>query len=216
MKRDNYLHMRNEMRSRFLTYDQSEMIRKFSLKSDGEFLYLTFLSRPYRVGRHTGIVEWSEDNFLTCIEGDYSESMTIYDVLCYSKPDCCLSGTFTQSNSLPGTAYTRLNTGSGSFYDRQCRFFDDKLPALREACAALGGIPEGKGDVAYRIPLFDFLPLRFAFWQSDEDFPAEIKIFWDSNTLNYMHFETLWFAVGHMLKRIAELMSVTPPSKVPE
>ena len=206
MKRDNYIHMRNQMRTQFLTYDQAEMIRKFSLEADEEFLYLTFLTRPYRIGRNTGIVEWSEDGFATCTEGDYSESMTIYDILCYSKPDCHLSGEFAPTGSLKGTVYTGANAGTSMVSSRIGNFFNDNMGKLEQACIALGGSQEGKGDVAYRIPLFDFLPMRFAFWCSDEDFPAEIKMLWDSNITQFMHYETIWFAAGHLLARLEELM----------
>ena len=54
--------------------------------------------------------------------------------------------------------------------------------------------------------MFDFLPMRFAFWRSDEDFPAEIKMLWDSNIMQFMHYETIWFAAGHLLARLEELM----------
>ena len=99
MKKDNYIEMHNQMRTHFLSYDQEEMIRKFSLKADEEYLYIRFCAREYRIGRQTGIAQWSEDGFQTCTEGDYNESMTIYDVLCCSKPDCRLSGEFCPSSA---------------------------------------------------------------------------------------------------------------------
>ena len=206
MKQNNYETMRDQMRPYFLTFDQQEMIRKFNLDYDEEYLYIRFCGRDYRIGRMTGIVEWSEDAFVSNTEGDYSESMTIYDVLCYSKPDCCLSGEFASSSSLKGTVYTGMNAGNGKASTRVGNFFNESMEKLERACVALAGIPEGKGDIAYRIPLFDFLPLRFSFWQADEDFPAEVKMLWDSNILSYMHYETIWFAAGHLLGRIEEIM----------
>lgn len=204
--KNNYETMRDQMRPYFLTFDQQEMIRKFDLRHDKNYLYIRFCGRPYRIGRNTGIVEWSEDGFATCVEGNYNESMTIYDVLCYSKPDCRLSGEFSASGSLKGTVYTGANAGTDMVATRIGKFFNENTDRLAEACVALGGIPEGKGDVAYRIPLFDFLPVRFAFWQADEDFPAEIRMLWDSNILQFMHYETIWFAAGHLLTRIEEWM----------
>lgn len=216
--RDNYEQMRNQMRPHFLTFDQEKMIRKFSLEHDQEYLYIGFCGRPYRIGRKSGIVEWSEDQFQTCIEGDFNESMTIYDVLCCSKPDCRLSGEFTPSSSLPGLVYTGMKAGSSMGSRKIEEYFDSNAELLREACVALGGIPEGKGDVAYRIPMFPFLPVQFSFWQSDEDFQAEIRILWDSNVQSFMHFETLFYAAGHLLRRMVEWMKdlrhpIEEPSK---
>ena len=202
--KNNYEQMRNQMRPKFLTYDQEEMIRKFQLAHDEHYLYIRFCSRMYRIGRFTGIVEWSEDQFQSATEGDFNESMTLYDLLCCAKPDCHLSGEFAPSSSLPGLVYTRMQAGSSMGSRRREEFFDAHTELLAQACVALGGIPEGKGDVAYRIPLFDFLPVQFAFWRADEDFPAEIRILWDTNVQSYMHFETLFYAAGHLLHRMEE------------
>lgn len=202
--KNNYETMRNQARQFFLTFDQTEMIRKFDLPHDEEYLYLRFCGRPYRVSRTSGIVEWSEDGFTTCTAGDYNESMTIYDILCYSKPDCGLSGEFAPSSSLPGLAYTGMNAGSSMGVPKTEAYFNAHMELLDRACAALGGIPEGKGDVAYRLLMFDFLPVRFSFWQADEDFPAEIRVLWDTNVLQFMHFETLFFAAEHLLRRLAD------------
>ena len=206
MKKSNYEQMRDQMRPHFLTFDQEVMIRKFNLNCDDEYLYIRFCGRLYRVGRTTGVVEWSEDGFLTCTEGGFNESMTIYDILCYSKPDCCLSGEFAPSSSLPGLVYTGMKAGSSMGSRETEEFFNTNVELLRCACAAMGGIPEGKGDVAYRIPMFDFLPVRFSFWEADEDFSAEIRVLWDTNVQNFMHFETLFYAAGHMLQRMMQWM----------
>lgn len=206
MKKSNYETMRDQMRPQFLTFDQEEMIRKFDLPHDDAYLYIRFCGKCYRIGRTTGIVEWSEDGFVTCTAGDFNESMTIYDILCHSRPDCCLSGAFAPSSSLPGLVYTGMKAGSSMGSRQTEEYFNANVDLLHQACAALGGIPEGKGDVAYRIPMFDFLPVRFSFWEADEDFPAEIRVLWDTNVQSFMHFETLFYAAGHLLRCIRQWM----------
>lgn len=206
MKQNNYETMRDQARSYFLAFDQDEMIRKFDLEHDEEYLYICFCDRPYRIGRRTGIVEWSADRFRTFTVGDYNECMTIYDILCYCKPDRCLSGEYAPSSSLKGIVYTGMNAGCSTGSSETAAFFDAHVSQLEQACIALGGIPEGKGDLAFRIPMFEFLPVRFSFWRADEDFPAEVRLLWDTNVLQYLHFETLFYAAGHLLKRMEELM----------
>ena len=206
MKQDNYETMRDRMRPYFLTFDQQAMIEKFNLRHDAAYLYIRFCGRPYRVSRTTGVVEWSEDGFASCTEGDYSESMTIYDVLCCSRPDCTLSGEYALSSDLPGLVYTGMQAGSSMGSRDTEAYFDANTALLERACVAFGGVPEGKGDLAYRIALFDFLPIRFSFWKADEDFEAQIKILWDTNVQSFMRFETLFFAAGHLLRRMTEWM----------
>ena len=94
-------------------------------------------------------------------------------------------------------------------FERSAAFLDEHFHGLAAACEALGGVPEGRGDAAYRIPMFPFLPIQFAFWRADEEFPPEIKIFWDTNVLDFLHYETLWFAAGHLLKRLEEEINKT-------
>ena len=49
------------------------------------------------------------------------------------------------------------------------------------------------------------LDTRFSrFSESDEDFDAEIQFLWDENTLQYMHFETLWYVMSHIVRRLME------------
>lgn len=204
--KDNYIEMRNRMRGHFLSYDQTEMIRRFSLKHDGDYIYIRFVGRDYRIGRLDGVVEWSEDGFSTCAEAGYNDSMAIYDVLCCSKPGCRLSGNFAPDSSLKGTVYTGASGGSGIKLFDCAETLSRDAEALKAACEKLGGTPEGRGDVAYRIPIYEFMPIRFALWHADEDFPAEIRILWDENVLSFMHYETLWFIKGHLLSRLQEEM----------
>ena len=50
----NYDIMRDRMELEFVKYDQMEMIRKFSLRYDKDFLYLRFVGRDYRISRTCG------------------------------------------------------------------------------------------------------------------------------------------------------------------
>jgi len=202
--KNNYVEMRNQMRLHFLSYDQNTMIRKFRLDSNEDYLYLDFLGRNYRISRKTGIVDYQNNPGDIWVEGDYNESMTIYDVLCCSRDDCSLSGNFALSGSLKGIIHTGWNVGGGKMFTKSAAFFNEKTHKLPDACRKLGGSPEGQGDVAYRIPLFSFLPILFVFWRADDEFPPEIKIFWDTNVLDFLHYETLWFAAGHLMKRLEE------------
>jgi hypothetical protein len=81
-------------------------------------------------------------------------------------------------------------------------FFDAHTQQLVRACEQLGGTPEHHGDVSYRLPVFDFLPVLLQFWKSDEEFPASLQFMWDKNVLSYLHYETTFYVVSHILERI--------------
>ena len=200
----NYEIMRNQMRREFVKYDQDRMISKFSLRNDESYIYIVFLFREYRIDRITGVVEWSEDGFSTSIEADYNESMTIYDVLCYSKDDCCLSGNYCPVNMLKGTVKSS-NVGSNMF-QKSADGFNGKLKELETVCGIWGEKLDLNGDVAAKLYPFSFLPVIIQYWEADEEFPANLKFMFDENILDYMHFETIFFMMGHIVKRIQDRM----------
>lgn len=202
--KSNYEIMRNRMYVQFLEYDQRHMIEKFRLKYDEEYLYMEFVGRLYRINRKNGKVEWSEDFFKSCSEAGYNEVMSIFDVLCYSKKDCHLSGKFRNVNQLKGTVQS--SRVGGSLFYHQVRYLDGKTEKFCQACELLGGKKEKVGDVAYRLYPFEFLPMILQFWNSDEEFDANLKIMWDEHVLDYVHFETAQFIVSHVLQRIREII----------
>lgn len=203
-RKSNYELMREQMQERFLQYDQEHMVEKFHLKKDEAFLYLTFVGRMYRISRATGRTEWSEDGFETCRAAEYNEAMSIFDVLCESREGCRLSGRFCGLNQLRGTVQS-ANPGQEIFL-REIAGLDGRTEAFCRACESLGGQKGKVGDVSYCLWPFDFLPMVLQFWNSDEEFPASLKVMWDENVLDYVHYETTFFIVSHVLKRIMEIM----------
>lgn len=118
--------------------------------------------------------------------------------------DCHLSGRFVPVNQLKGAIHF-APVGDVLFRDTAKRF-EHRTRQLSEICERLGGQKESVGDVAYRLPLFDFLPVILQFWDSDEEFEPVLKIMWDENLLEFIHYETSYFALGHLWKRMAELL----------
>lgn len=205
MPLSNYEIMRNQMRKEFIKYDQEKMIQKFKLNFDEDFLYLDFMCRNYRINRKNGIVEWTKDCFHSVIEADYNESMTIYDVLCYSKDNCQLSGNFCPIHMAKGIVKTLYT--SGNIFQKAAAGFQGHINQLKYACNVLGKTTKMVGDVAAILWVFPFLPVTFQYWEGDEEFSPSLKFMFDENILDYMHFETVQFMTAHMLSRIGEIMN---------
>ena len=201
----NYEITKRRVQKDFLKYDQEKMMQKFSLKADENYLYITFIGHSYRICRKSGYLEWSEDNFVTCVEGNFNEALTIYDLLCDSKENCHAANDFINLNSLSTLQSSSKKLGDGLFHGED-KIFDHKDRLFGKVCEKLGGIKAGKGDVAYELPLFDFLPCRIQFWNSDDEFDAQLQIFVDKNVLKFIRYETVWYAVSHLMKRLTEEM----------
>ena len=207
----NYEITRDRMRIEFLKYDQEHMIRKFSLKSDRSYLYISFMQRAYRISRRTGVVEWSENGFSTSVEADHDESMTIYDILCCSKDNCRLSGHYCPAGMLKGTVQS--SGSGGSLFQKAADRFNGKQKELEAVCGIFGETIGLKGDVAAKLYPFTFLPVILQYWEADDEFPANLKFMFDENILDYMHYETIFFMTGHIIKRIEETMRTRFPAR---
>ena len=203
MSTSNYEITLLEARKLFLCYRQENIIEKLPLEYDEHYLYIRFLDQQHRIDRTTGIVEWLDAKGLPH-EADFNASLSIYDILCCSQPNCTLAGQFAPINSVANNYHTG-NLG-GSIFDACSPIFSDHPDRLEKALIALGGIKEGKGDIAYRINVFPFFPVQIQFWEADEDFPASLQIHWDLNTLQFLRYETTYYTAGHLLRRLRELM----------
>jgi hypothetical protein len=62
--KDNYQIQLQNAQKFFLRYDQGALIRKFRLKADENYLYVTMFSTPYRLNRHTGSLERFKENWV--------------------------------------------------------------------------------------------------------------------------------------------------------
>ena len=204
---NNYETMRDQMAGAFLRYDQETMIRKFSLRHDADSLYIRFVGREYRIDRHTGAVSWEDADSKTVHPADYNAAMTIYDVLCCSKENCRASGEMVSIESCASVQGGSLSSQERNFFQHAVDCFDKDPAALAAACEALGGTRLARGDAAYRLDLFAFLPVSVAFWRSDEEFPASLQILVDRNILDFMHYETAMFALSHLMERLETLCS---------
>lgn len=196
-RRDNYQITLVRTRELFLKYDQQAIIDRFSLNADERYLYLTFAALPYRIERATGVIEFLKDRWLPAGHGD---GMTIYDILCDSKPDACVSGRFQN-------AWNQRNVSSapnGSLFQSSADFFSSKCALLSAACERLGGERVSTGDVGFDIPVFNEIKMRMLFWDADDEFPASMNLQWDEHILDFMRYETTFYAAGFILNRLRE------------
>ena len=76
------------------------------------------------------------------------------------------------------------------------------MDQLEKNCLRIGGIPFGKGDISFKIPVFKDLCIVVAFWEADEDFPPQLQIKPDTNTLDYMRYETIWYMAGCLVTEL--------------
>lgn len=203
-RRDNYTIQANQAKERFLTYDQAALIRKFGLRFDETYIYVNLLCKLYRIHRSTGELQrldgdvWADGN-------SYNEVMTLLDLLCDSRDDRQVAGRWKNMQSF-GLLFHRnlLEDAKDPWAIR----FDKDPEGFRKSCLALGGKPVSGADISYAIEVFDGLPICIQFWHGDDEFLPRLRYLWDENADQYLRYETMYFAVSLLLRRIGENMGI--------
>ena len=197
---NNYLIQAQQAKQRFLTYDQEKLIRKFDLRADAEYLYVNLLCKQYRLNRTTGDLQkqiadqWCDGN-------TYEEVMTLLDLLCDSRDDRWLSGQWQNMQSFGLQFHQNLLEESRDAF-AEC--IDTDPAWLHRAAAVLGAEKIAGGDFGYAFPLFDGLRIGLLFWHGDDEFAPRVRYLWDANAKQYIRYETMYFAVTLLRRRIRE------------
>ncbi|MBQ1280719.1 MAG: DUF3786 domain-containing protein [Oscillospiraceae bacterium] len=183
-------------RAHFLRYDQAEMVQRFRLESDTEYIYVNYLGVRWRIDRQTAAV-WKADGSAAAP----SASLSIYDMLCKASQPKPLSGTWRTTNMLPGTAQSSPN--DEALLRPWAERFTQDPERLRGACIAHGGEPFPIGDIAYTFKVFDGFPVVLQFFLGDEEFPSSLRFLWDAHTLSWLRYETLYYIMDDLLRMLA-------------
>lgn len=196
---NNYEISRKRAQSYFLNFDQEKLIRTWGLSHDENTLYILFFDKPYTVCRKTGKVTYQG------AAAGFEETLTIFDLLCHQDGSAGPSGRFAPVNSLKGaTKYAGVET---DFHRDAAKVFDRAPQRFSDACLALGGAPVQIGDIGFRFSMFRELDVILKFYHADEDFPASVTLLWDENLLDFMFYETVFYAADFLLKTIQENMA---------
>ena len=141
----------------------------------------------------------------TWSEAQFNEAMTIYDLLGYAQPACHASKTMINMKSLHTKIAATAPRPSSIYAAQEARLAAleaQKSGILAHAAQAIGGAPLDKADASAQFTVINDLTMQIQLWLPDEDFPASLQFFWDENVLQYMHYETVWYANGFILEEL--------------
>lgn len=185
---------------KFAGYDPSRIAKILDLTADEQYLYLTYFQKPYRLNLISGHLEkqvdekWEERLF-------FNETMAIYHLLWYTVDHPLLSGEWVAGHVLDG-AVSRSGNMSDPLLTPFAKKFEGQIRILDEICSGMGGMKLKKGDLSYEFEAFPQIKLRMIFWDSDEDFPAQVQILVDKRVTDFIHFETVGCLVSDLFEMI--------------
>lgn len=202
-RQSNYDQVIENWRLKFLEMDQEELIRKFQLEADEEFLYIIYFSKRFRIDRKNGFI--TEDGK----KPGFDTVMNIYNTFYYSAAHPVASGNLVAFRQVKRVypfeaAYRR------TIISRLQELFSGKTEELRKACEALGGILLPQGDVGYVLPVFPFLNIAVLFWDKDEEFEAQANMLFDSEITEFMHEENVVCVAADAVYYLTLAAGMTP------
>lgn len=196
----NYEKWCQEWAGRFLRMDHQKLKKLLpELQEDGDYFSLLHFGRRYVISKQTGEISSPEEKkpLLPMLR------LNIYTLFGYVSPDAYIHGEWLPFQNLKnarpfGPAFQR------NVIDTFAATFSGHLQALREAAERLGGLPLKISDAGYELKAFECLPLRFHFWDRDEEFDAQANILFDAGATDYIHVESLVTIASQGLYRLAE------------
>ena len=202
-RQSNYDQVIENWRLKFLEMDQEELIRKFQLEADEEFLYIIYFTKRFRIDRKNGFI--TEDGK----SPGFDTVMNIYNTFYYSAAHPVASGNLVAFRQVKRVypfeaAYRR------TIIFRLQELFAGKTEELRKACEALGGTLLPQGDVGYVLPVFPFLNIAVLFWDKDEEFEAQANMLFDSEITEFMHEENVVCVAADAVYYLTLAAGMTP------
>lgn len=202
-RQSNYDQVIENWRLKFLEMDQEELIRKFQLEADEEFLYIIYFSKRFRIDRKNGFITENGKS------PGFDTVMNIYNTFYYSAAHPVASGNLVAFRQVKRVypfeaAYRR------TIISRLQELFAGKKEELRKACEALGGTLLPQGDVGYVLPVFPFLNIAVLFWDKDEEFEAQANMLFDSEITEFMHEENVVCVAADAVYYLTLAAGMTP------
>lgn len=197
---DNYAIATQKAKERFLTYDREKICAKFRFDADERYIYPIFFGQRCRMEWATGNLErerqgrWVDAN-------SFGEVLTLLDLLCDASETRFLTGKWRSMQEFGLLFHRNLLENTR---DRWADRFDREPELLRRGCEALGGRAMKGADVDYAVEIFDGLSIRIQLWFGDEEFAPRLHYLWDENALQYIRYETMYYALDVLHARIVE------------
>jgi hypothetical protein len=133
----------------------------------------------------------------------FGEVMTLLDLICDSREDRWLTGRWRSMGDMGMQFQQNLLEEKR---DKMADLVDKDPDCFRRACGTMGGRSIPGADISYAIELFDGLEICIQFWFGDDEFYPRLRYLWDENALQYLRYETMYYAVGLLQQRLREKM----------
>lgn len=196
---DNYGKMLAAAQRRCAGYDMAALTAKPGVEDAGTYLRTSFLSQEVLI---------TKSDCAVTVDGrpaNFGEGLSIYDWLCDRKPYAAAAGEFCVVSSLPGVVVS--GTGLSMAMPKLARQVHERPEKFQTVMESMDAKTEKLGDMGYKLNIFPDFPMCLKFYFGDEEFPPQLTLLWDKNSLQFVRYETLYYIAGclqTLLQRMCE------------
>lgn len=201
---NNYEKWCEQWRAKFLKMDQEELKRRLpELKEEGNRLTICHFGRKLGVHKEDGrILAMDDQDPVTCYE-----RLNVYTLFGYVSPLAHYKDNWVRFDQLKDTSPFSKAFQKGVI-EPFSRMFSGHVKELSQACEKLGGKKLPWSDAGYELKAFACIPVRFLFWDGDDEFPAQGNLLFDASATDFIHGESVVTIAAIGLDRIAKLAGV--------
>ena len=165
---------------------------------------MVHFGRKLGVHRESGQIAALEDSDpLTCYE-----RLNVYTLFGYVSPFAHYKDEWVRFDKLKDTSPFSKAFQQGVTQPFS-RMFGGHLSELSAACEILGGKKLPWSDAGYELNAFACIPVRFLFWDGDDEFPAQGNILFDASATDFIHGESIVTIAAVGLDRIARQAGIS-------
>lgn len=201
---NNYEKWCEQWRCKFLTMDQETLKKRLpELREEGEWLTITHFSRKFGINRENGHISALEDaEPVSCCE-----RLNIYTLFDCVSPFAALKGNWVKFDQLKDAApfSKAFQAGIVAPFGRT---FNGHMAELEQAFRRLNGRKLPQSDLGYELNAFECLPVRFLFWEGDEEFPAQGNLLFDASATDFIHVESIVTIATLGVEKLAKMAEV--------
>lgn len=187
-KNDRMAILAEEWRLKMSMVDFKERYSALGLEGYNEKnLPISYFCQEYEIDRSDFNIYYVGDRYK---EVDVFTKFAIYHLFYFSKETPVNSGIFVPLYEIKPAApfYKAFNE---TVILPFAAGFNGRKKDLVKAISSLGFIPIPESDAGFEAAAFSCFPIRYLFWEGDDEFPAQANILFDKNVLEFTHEETI-------------------------
>jgi hypothetical protein len=208
-KTSNYEKLCDGWRERFLQMDTAELRRRLpELREEGEYLTLFHFGKKYGASTRTGEIAALDGGPLSL-----NIRLNIYTLFGYVKPDARFQNEWVSFENLRGASPFAAAFRRGEL-EPFARAFSGRTEQLKAAYRTLGGSPLAGPDAGWQACGFDCIPVRFLFWDGDDEFPAQANLLFDTSAVDFIHVESVVTIASVGVGRLLDAAGLAPDQGV--